>query len=182
MIKKHLVGIFEATNSLKVLSFLAKYPGQEFLSSEIQMAVSVSRAGAYLALRNLLREQLVNKAEKGRFHLYSLNHDNPIVRQFKVLMNVILLEPLILRLQPFMVRMVLFGSASRGEDTASSDIDLFILSKDPENIRERLTSYKTERKLQPIVLAPAEWPEFREREKEFFEEIEKGIVLWEEKD
>lgn len=182
MEKKHFDGIFEATNSLKVFSFLARNPSQEFLSSEIQKAVSVSRAGAYLALRDLLREQLVIKTEKGRFHLYSLNHDNPIVRQFKVLMNVILLEPLILKLRPFMVRMVLFGSASRGEDTASSDIDLFILSKVPETIREHLTSYKAERKLQPIVLAPAEWSEFREREKEFFEEIEKGIVLWEEKD
>jgi len=81
-----------------------------------------------------------------------------------------------------MVRIVLFGSASRGEDRASSDIDLFILSKDPENIRELLTSYKAARKIQPIVLAPAEWSEFRKREKAFFEEIEKGIVLWEEKD
>jgi len=182
MRKKTLERIFEATNSLKVLSFLARNPSQKFLNSEIQRAVSVSRAGAYLALQDLLRERLVIKAEKGRFHLYSLNHDNPIVRQFKVLMNVILLEPLILKLRPFMVRMVLFGSTSRGEDTASSDIDLFILSKDPETIREHLTSYKAERKLQPIVLAPAEWPEFREREKEFFEEIERGIVLWEEKD
>ncbi|MDH5467847.1 MAG: nucleotidyltransferase domain-containing protein, partial [Candidatus Aminicenantes bacterium] len=159
MKKKRLEGIFEATNSLKVFSFLARNPSQEFLSSEIQIAVLVSRAGAYLALQDLLRERLIIKAEKGRFHLYSLNHDNPIVRQFKVLMNVILLEPLILKLRPFMVRMVLFGSASRGEDTASSDIDLFILSKDPETIREHLTSYKAERKLQPIVLAPAEWPE-----------------------
>jgi predicted nucleotidyltransferase len=182
MTKNHLEEIFEATNSLKVLSFLARYPAQEFLSSEIQMGVSVSRAGAYLALQNLLREKLVNKKEKGRFHLYSLNHVNPIVRQFKVLMNVILLEPLILKLRPFMVRMILFGSASRGEDTVSSDIDLFIISKDPETIKEHLTSYKAERKLQPIVLVPAEWPEFREREKAFFEEIEKGIVIWEEKD
>jgi predicted nucleotidyltransferase len=182
MRKKSLDGIFVATNTLKVFSFLARNPSQEFLSSEIQNAVSVSRAGAYLALQDLLRERLVIKAEKGRFHLYLLNHDNPIVRQFKVLMNVILLEPLIHKLRPFMVRMVLFGSASRGEDISSSDIDLFILSKVPETIRQYLTSYKTERKLQPIVLAPAEWPEFRKRERAFLEEIEKGIVLWEDKD
>jgi predicted nucleotidyltransferase len=182
MKKKYLDGIFAATNSLKVFSFLARNPSQEFLSSEIQAAVSVSRAGAYLALQDLLRERLVIKAEKGRFHLYSLNHDNPIVRQFKVFMNVILLEPLILKLQPHMVKMVLFGSASRGEDTASSDIDLFILSKVPETIREHLMSYKAERRLQSIVQAPAEWHEFRGREKEFFKEIEKGIILWEEKD
>jgi len=182
MKKKPLAKIFEATNSLKVFSFLAKNPGQEFLSSEIQAAVVVSRAGAYLALQDLIRKRLVIKAEKGRFHLYSVNYENPIVRQFKVLMNVLHLEPLILKIQPLSVRIVLFGSASRGEDTALSDIDLFILSKDSETVREFLASFKVARKIQPIILVPAEWPDFKEREKVFFEEIEKGIVLWEEKE
>ncbi|MGB7295890.1 MAG: nucleotidyltransferase domain-containing protein [Candidatus Aminicenantales bacterium] len=182
MKKRTLVRIFEATNSLKVLTFLAKNPGQEFLSSEIQKAVGISRAGAYLALQELLKEQLVIRAEKGRFHLYSVNYGNPIVRQFKILINVMLLESLIFKIQPYATRIILFGSGSRGEDAASSDIDLFILSKDPENIRELLASFKTDRKMQPIILAPTEWPDFKEREKVFFEEIEKGIVLWEEKE
>ena len=182
MRKKPLERIFGSTNSLKVLSFLARNPGQEFLSSEVQTAVSVSRAGAYLALQDLMRERLVIKTEKGRFHLYSLNYENPIVKQFKVLLNVMLLEPFILNIQPLSVRIVLFGSASRGEDTASSDMDLFILSKDSETIGKFLASFKTERTIRPIILAPAEWPDFREREKVFFEEIEKGIVLWEEQD
>lgn len=182
MRKKHPERIIGSTNSLKVLSFLARNLGQEFLSSEILTAVSVSRAGVYLALQDLMRERLVIKAEKGRFHLYSLNYDNPIVRQFKVLLNVVHLEPLILNIQPLSVRIVLFGSASRGEDAASSDIDLFILSKDSETIGQFLASFKTDRKIQPIILEPAEWPDFREREKVFFEEIEKGIVLWEERD
>lgn len=93
-----------------------------------------------------------------------------------------LLEPLILDIQALSTRVTLFGSASRGEDTASIDIDLFILSKDPENIRGSLASFETDRKIQPIILTPAEWPDFKERERVFFEEIERGIVLWEEKD
>lgn len=182
MRKNPFVKIFEATNSLKVLSFLAKFPGQEFLNSEIQKAVSVSRAGAYLALQELTGERLVNQVKKGRFHLYIINFENPIVQQFKVLMNIILLEPLILKIQPLSVRIVLFGSACRGEDTASSDIDLFILSNDVETVRELLASLKTERKLQSIILVPAEWPDFRQKEPVFFEEIERGILLWEEKE
>ncbi len=182
MRKRSLERIFEATNSLKVLSFLAKNAGQEFLSSEIQAAVSISRAGAYLALQELLKERFVIRAERGRFHLYSVSYDNPVVRQFKVLLNVLFLEPLILNMKGHSLRIVLFGSASRGEDTASSDLDLFILAKDPEKIREFLASFKIDRKIQPIILTPPEWPDFRERERVFFEEIERGIVLWEEKD
>jgi predicted nucleotidyltransferase len=182
MRKKNPERVLVATNSIKVLNFLAKNPGQEYLSSEIQKAASVSRAGAYLALQDLMRERLVIKTEKGRFHLYSVNYVNPIIRQFKVLMNVILLEPLILRMQPLAVRIVLFGSASRGEDTASSDIDLFILSKDSEIIRSFLASFKTDKKIQPIILTPAEWPDFEEKEEVFSKEIENGFVLWEEKE
>lgn len=182
MKNRSLERIFEATSSLKVLTFLAKNPGQEFLSSEIQMAVAVSRAGAYLALQELVRARFVIRTEKGRFHLYSVNHENPIVRQFKILISAMLLEPLILKIRARSLRIILYGSASRGEDTASSDIDLFILTKDPEKTRELLASFETDRKIQPIILTPAEWPDFKEREKVFFEEIEKGIVLWEEKD
>ncbi|MFO7867100.1 MAG: nucleotidyltransferase domain-containing protein [Desulfatiglandales bacterium] len=174
--------IFKATNSLKVLSFLAEKPGQEFLSSEIKTAVSISRAGAYLALQELLKEGFIIRTVKGRFHLYSVNYNHPAVRQFKVLMNVLYLEPLIKRIQTHSVRIVLFGSASRGEDTASSDIDLFILSKNPEKINNFFSSLRMERKIQPVILTPAELPDFKESEKVFFEEMEKGIVLWEEKD
>lgn len=182
MKKKLTKGIFSSTNSLKVLSFLAKSPGQEFLSSEIQHATSISRAGAYLALQDLLRERFIIRTEKGRFHLYTVNYENPTVRQFKVLLNTLILEPIISIMQPLAVRIILFGSSSRGEDTFSSDIDLFILSRDPEKIMELCSSFKSERRIQPIILSPAELTDFKDREKTFFDEIERGIVLWEEKE
>jgi predicted nucleotidyltransferase len=182
MNKKLTKSIFSSTNSLKVLSFLAKNPGQEFLSSEIQHATSISRAGAYLALQDLLRKRLIIRTEKGRFHLYTVNYENPTVRQFKVLLNTLLLEPIISKMQPLAVRIILFGSASRGEDIYSSDMDLFILSKDPEKTKELCSSFKSDRRIQPIILSPAEMPDFRDSEKTFFDEIEKGIVLWEEKE
>jgi len=181
--KKNLSkNIFCSTNSLKVLSFLAKKPGEEFISSEIQRATLISRAGAYLALQDLIKERLAIKSERGRFHLYSVNYDNPIVRQFKTLLNTLLLEPIIFKIRPLAVRIILFGSASRGEDTFSSDMDLFIISKDPEKIKELFSSFKSERRIQPIILSPAELPDFKDKEKIFLEEIERGIILWEERE
>jgi len=67
------VDIFGATNSLKVLSYLSENPGKEFLCSEIQKAASISRAGVYLALGELSRQNLVSKSKKGKLLFYSIN-------------------------------------------------------------------------------------------------------------
>ena len=182
MSKKLSVDIFTSSNLLRVLSFLADHPGQEFLSTEIQNGTFLSRAGAYLALKDLVSRRLAVRKEKSRFHLYSVEHAHPLVRQFKVLKNIVRLEPLLLQLNPLSIKIVLFGSAGRGEDTFSSDIDLFILTADPETTAEILASFPSERKIQPIVKAPAELPDFEKQEGTFYGEIDRGIILWEKKD
>jgi predicted nucleotidyltransferase len=182
MSKKPSSDIFSSSNSMKVLSFLADNPGQEFLSTEIQHGIFSSRAGAYLALKDLVGRRLVIRKERGRFHLYFVEHAHPLVRQFKILKNIVRLEPLLLQLKPLTIKIVLFGSAGRGEDTFSSDIDLFVLAPEPETTAEILASFPIERKIQPIVMAPAELPDFENKNKTFYDEIDRGIILWEEKD
>jgi predicted nucleotidyltransferase len=182
MRKKSPTDLFQPSNSLKVLSFLADNPGREYLSSEILGSTSMSRAGVYLALQELAAGGLAYKKERGRFHLYSIDHANPMVKQFKALKNTVLLEPLLCRLRPSSIKVILFGSASRGEDSSSSDIDIFILTRDPETIRELITSFSIERKIQPIIIAPTQLFDFREKNTVFWGEIDRGIVLWEEQD
>jgi len=179
---KATIDIFLPSNSLKVLSFLADNPGREYLSSEILGSTSLSRAGVYLALQELVAGGLTYKKERGRFHLYSIDHADPMVKQFKVLKNTVLLEPLLCRLRPSSIKVILFGSASRGEDSSSSDIDIFILTRDPETIRKLITSFSCGRKIQSVVVAPAQSHDFREKNTVFWGEIDRGIVLWEEQD
>jgi len=179
---KATIDIFLPSNSLRALAFMVDNPNQEFLGSEIQDATSLSRAGVYLALQELVARGLAYKKERGRFHLYSIDHADPMVKQFKVLKNTVLLEPLLCRLRPSSIKVILFGSASRGEDSSSSDIDIFILTRDPETIRELITSFSIGRKIQPIIIAPTQLFDFREKNTVFWGEIDRGIVLWEEQD
>lgn len=181
MNKKPYTDIFSATNYLKILSFLVKNPGKEFLGSQIQKATSTSRAGVYIALRDLIKQKLVLKSQKGKFLIYSVAHDEPIIRQFKVLRNILLLRPVIERLKPISKKIILYGSAGRGEDDLNSDIDLFILSKEPQTTKEILSSIKIKRKIQAVVKSPSELADSKEKEKVFYEEIDRGITLWEEK-
>lgn len=182
MSDKTTIDIFLPSNSLRVLAFMVDNPNQEFLGSEIQDATSLSRAGVYLALQQLTARGLAYKRERGRFHLYSIDHADPLMKQFKVLKNTVLLEPLLRRLRLSSIKVILFGSASRGEDLSSSDIDIFILTRDPETIREFITSFSIGKKIQPVIIVPAQWPDFRAKNAIFWGEIDRGIVLWEEQD
>lgn len=173
--------IFGANNSLKILSFLAENAGKEFLGREIQKATKLSRAGVYIALRELIKQRLVSKTQRGKFLGYSVVYNDPVIRQFKVLRNVLLLEPVIARLKPLSKKITLYGSASRGEDLPNSDIDLFVLSKDAEATKEILSSIRIKRKIQAVVKSSSEVADLKEKEKVFYGEVDRGIVLWQEK-
>ncbi len=182
MTKKPGDNVFTATNAQRILSFLAQNPGKELLGSEIQRATSISRAGVYIALRELNKHGVVRRTKRGKFMLYAIEHDDATVKQFKILNSVVSLKPLLSALKPLAAQVVLYGSAARGEDTSDSDIDLFILAGDTRAVEDLLSSAKLKRKLQAVVRSPAELAEFRGREKTFMQEVERGITLWQKKE
>jgi len=178
--KKGKNSIFNVTNSQKVLDFLASNPGKDFLASEIKKATSISRSGVYFSLKELAQEKLVSKNKKGNIVLYSITYNNTAVKQFKILQNVLMLRSLVSKLRFSSKKILLYGSFSRGENSPTSDIDLFILSKDPEETRKIISSIKTRQKIQAIIKTPSEFADFKRSEKVYYAEVERGIILWEE--
>ena len=178
---KKTIDIFGATNSLKVLSYLAEHPGKEFLGSEIQKAISISRAGVYIAFGELIRQNLVSKVKKGNQLFYSIIYDDSAIKQFKILKNVLVLRPLVSKLRSLSKKIILYGSTSRGENDPSSDIDLFILSNEPEATKKAIASIKTKQKIQSVIKTPSEVASFRDKERVYYSEVDRGITLWEEK-
>ena len=182
MSKIKTIDIFGATNSLKVLSYLSENPGKEFLCSEIQKAVRISRAGVYLAIGELSRQKLISKAKKGRLLFYSIIYDDSAIKQFKILKNVLALRPLVSKLRPISKKIILYGSTSRGENDPTSDIDLFILSQEPEEAKKMFASIKTRQRIQSVIKTPSELADFKRKEKTYYAEVDRGITLWEEKE
>jgi len=182
MKKPKIIDVFGATNSLKVLSYLAEHPGKEFLSGEIQKAIFISRAGVYIALGELARQNLVSKAKKGKLLFYSIIYDDSAIKQFKVLKNILALRPLISKLKPLSNKIVLYGSTGRGENDPASDIDLFILSHEPEEAKRLIGSIKTRQKIQSVIRTPSELADFKSKDKVYYTEVDRGITLWEKKE
>ncbi len=170
------------TNSQKVIEYLIQKPGKEFLSKEIQIATKMSKAGANFALNDLVKANLVNRQQKGKTYLYTINDENPVVKQLKILRTIMNLMPLIKKLKQKSSKIILYGSSSRGEDTEDSDIDLFIVTNLIEDIEKIMQRNKHYKKVQPIIRKPLKYIEMEKTDPTFYLEIEKGIVLWEAKD
>jgi predicted nucleotidyltransferase len=182
MKKKDGNSLFSSTNSQKILSFLVDNPSKDFLAKEIQKSTAISKAGVYIAMLELVKQGLVFKKGTGRSLLYSLNYEDPLVKQYKAFKNVLLLRTALSKLKNVSKKIILYGSASRGEDAGESDIDLFIVSREPLAVKEMLDSLKTKRKLQAVVKTPTDITEFKTKEHVYWNEVDRGIVLWEEKE
>ncbi len=177
--KKRSTNIFEATNSLKILGFLAADPEKEFFGREIQKALGISRMGVYLTLEILHRQKLIIRYVKGKFLSYSVDSINPIVKQFKILNNIMALEKLLQSLRSISKQIVLYGSVGRGEDRVDSDIDLFILTAELEAVKKKIPGFCLKKRVQAVIKTPSEWIEFKDKEPVFYDEVSRGVVLWE---
>jgi len=112
---------------------------------------------------------------------YRLNISNPVVKQFKVLVNVSALHELLNHLKPNSRRIVLFGSCAQGTNVRESDIDLYILSSEKGIIKKIINDFnqKHVRKISPIVVDVNELIRLKKDDRPLYENIERGIILWE---
>lgn len=174
--------ILFSTNSQKVLDFILKNPFKDFIEREIQKSVRISRSGINYALRELEAEGFIYRTKRGKSCFYSLNHKNSVVRQLKVLQTMLEIEPFHKKLKDISSTIILFGSSCRGENTSGSDIDLFIVSRSKEKIDEEIKKIRSKRKIQAVVRSNLKFNEMKQTEPDFYEQVAKGIVLWEAQD
>jgi len=59
---------------------------------------------------------------------------------------------------------------------------LFILSNDQEGVGKLIKGHPLNKKLQLVVRTPLKFQEMKDKEPVFFEEILRGITLWEAKE
>jgi predicted nucleotidyltransferase len=176
---RKLEHVLIATNAQKILNYLSLNPGKKYLSREIQGATRVSRAGANLALRSLVKSGYVQREKRGSVFLYSIDFKSPLIKQLKVLQSIIHLSSLIKALEPYAKKIILYGSASRGEGTEDSDVDLFVVTNAPEAVQRIVDDTSKERNIQLILRTPVKYVEMQTKDPTFLSEVEQGIVLWE---
>ena len=176
-IKKYLT----VTSHQKVLCFLSNHPSRSYMEKEVVKATKVSKSAVNEALKELARDKLILQEKKGRMSFYSVDLNDPVIRRLKSTENVSLLKPLVEELKKISQKIILFGSFADGTNVEDSDIDLFVLSDQPESVQRIIQKFPLAEKIQPVIKKPSEFIGFDKKKPLFYQEIERGIILWETK-
>lgn len=173
--------IFVFSGEQKILNYLLSQDSWQ-TAKEIQKATILSKAAVNFALNKLFRLNLVERDQKGKTYLYRVNYSYPIssvLKQFRVLNNLITCLPLVERLRPVSQKIILFGSATRGEDLQKSDIDLLVITHNEKEVRDLAKKESLGRKVQIITKSPVAFTELEKKDPAFFREVELGLLIWE---
>ncbi|MFW6210734.1 MAG: nucleotidyltransferase domain-containing protein [bacterium] len=169
---------------LDILAFLADNDGKEdaALLKDIVSGTKHSRKGVYNSLQVMEKQKLIKQRKIGRSKLYYLNTVNPFVRQFKVLKTVSELNRFVELICTLAGKIIIFGSASRGEEIITSDIDIAVIASKEmhEEISEKASKVKTKKKLSIQMFSSFEFEELKSKDPVYHSEIDRGIILWEE--
>jgi predicted nucleotidyltransferase len=170
--------IFAATNDQQVLRVLVERPNEALYVREVSSLAGISRGGASEALMRLADFGLATRQERGRLALYTADSAHPVVRYFKVLLNLVGLMPLLSSLKPMTAELILFGSRAEGVDTPQSDLDLFVIADDKDLVYETIRESDLAAHIRPVILSPLESIEMREQDPLFYDQVMRGILLW----
>ncbi|MDO9391701.1 MAG: nucleotidyltransferase domain-containing protein [bacterium] len=174
--KKVTRSLFWESALQNVLLYLARHPQTEFYGREAAVRSGVGKSAANYALRRLAELGWVTVRSSGRMKHYRVIPGHPAVCQVKVADTIIGLDRFLTKLSPLSVKIVLYGSAALGQDQEDSDVDILVISNQPDAARRAALTFSP--KVQTVVKDPVEWAGMQKSDEIFYREVERGIVLW----
>jgi len=176
-----LVEIFIKSPEQKILSLFAMNPDRAFYGREISRKLKISLGGVHGALLSLEKSGILVAKIVGKTKLYRLDSFPSIIKTFRILNTLLILEPLINEVKDISRLVILYGSYSNGTFIAESDLDLFLVSEEREKIMIKIEDFKRKINLdiRPIIKSQVEWMALEKVNPEFLHELYHGIILWE---
>lgn len=173
-----LPSLFLKTRPYRVWSFLTLHSNEAVYGAQISDATGVSRGATSQILNEFLKNGLVSRKRIGKMWLYTLEQ-NPLAQHFRVLENLIMLSGLVRRIAEISARVILYGSAAQGTDTSESDIDLFVITEEPDKVAAEIRCFPSDRLIMPVIQTSAEYAVSRIKDGAFIDEVKRGVVLFE---
>jgi len=176
-----LFNVFVKSSEQKILSYFAMNPDQAFYGRQISRRLKISLGAVHGSLSLLEKSGILVSQNMGKTKLFRLESFNPIIKTFKILNTLLILEPLTQALKKNSRRIILYGSYSTGTFTSESDLDLFIVSEEKEKVVNTIDSLKrkTNLDIRPFIKSLIEWIILEKEDPEFYNEVNLGITLWE---
>lgn len=174
----NLENILFFTNHQKILRFLLERPGEQFYDRQISLLSNVSRAGTNFALRDLAKTGIIEKEKKGKMNFYHLSLNTVLVKELKIILNLMLLKELTEKTMEYCSKIVLFGSAAKGENAKESDLDILFITTDKQKVNSIVLKDRLREEIQPVIVTQNDFIKMKTENPVFYKEINEGKVLW----
>ena len=162
-------------SELKILDYLtASSRGRGFIS-QIARDTEISKGEVSKAVKILKNGGLVQSEQNGRNMVCFVDRRLPVFARLRTAFNLLKIMPKVAVLQKHADKIILFGSCAQGTDTADSDIDLLVVTRDKIKADKTAQKIKLSRPVQWVI----KYVVMNSKEKVFAGEITQGIVLWE---
>jgi predicted nucleotidyltransferase len=144
-----------------------------------QLGLSKGLVSKYFQI--LLKQKILKKGKGGL-----VVSDSPLVRTVKILLNVKNIDTGIFSKYPFVTAAGLYGSCARGENTADSDVDLWMRVKDVEEAKIASLTSEMSKKIKNakiLLLSDKRLEKIRKEDMLFYYSLSFGsIILYGDKD
>lgn len=142
---------------------------------EFSRIMKISPNSASRFLNFFLKEGLIIEERLANLRYFKANSDSVSFKELKKAFSVFVLEKsgLIQSLKGNCFSCMLFGSVARGENDKNSDIDLVIVTKDKEKVREIIRRFqkKFKQELSPHIFTSLEWRQGKKENKAFYQDV-----------
>jgi predicted nucleotidyltransferase len=143
---RYLEELLGARSDVKILRTLCRYPTKEFSESELARVSGAGQKTVNRAMPRYVSYGIVSARTIGRANVYTLNPEHYVVGQLRSLFRAedgAKSELKRLLKNSFdgdkaVISLAIFGSVVRGMEEPTSDIDVFVLTRDKERAEEKL--------------------------------------------
>ena len=189
--------LFKNENLSRIIEFFLQSPSIELNQTELGRKLKMSKMTIIKWLSFLAKKEIINIKKMEVSNLCSLNKGKPLVKQLKILNNLMGVEELEDKFKDLNVNLqiYMYGSAARGEDKEDSDVDLLVVSdyldsggravskkRSREVVGDRIIfeigelSKKIKREIKPLFFTSSEWINMEKKDKAFYERVEKDKI------
>jgi predicted nucleotidyltransferase len=180
-IKQNNKIIWENNTALKILLLFFDNPTKEFYEKQVADRTGLSVGAVNKYLKTIAKEGFLKLAKRGNMNFYLFDRENAVVRYLKIAYS--LSRPAVDSIKNFArkfgVKIYVYGSVARGEDTEESDWDILIMGEIKLNELDaelRAIRNQLDAQLKPIVFTQAEWTAMEKKDKAFYERVEKDKI------
>ena len=164
----------------RLLAVLADDPQREFYQREVARLAAVSVGAACQEMKKLADDELVKSRKSGKMIFYRYNPANPAARQFKLLLNLGAVSGIMRMLRVHCQRVILFGSYAEATNGPASNIDIFVLTREVQKVREIARGYSDNqgKKVSLTIVNNSEFQQLQAKYRPLYKRINRGITLW----